>query len=170
MHSCAMTAMIWWCALDISGWITWENSGAMCSSTTRSRGKRMLVRRATARRCWRRWNISRCSTAWCIAANVRCCVPAGEETAQAIRSASGNAPSVWNGKWHDACILGRKSNLHRGLRAVRGDFHAGGGSVGEADSMRKNGMLLQGEAVIGFLLFCILFFQPAAIFTRCMSK
>lgn len=38
-----MTAMIWWCALDISGWITWENSGAMCSSTTRSRGKRMLV-------------------------------------------------------------------------------------------------------------------------------
>lgn len=31
-------------------------------------------------------------------------------------------------------------------------------------------MLLQGEAVIGFLLFCILFFQPAAIFTRCMSK
>ena len=43
MHSCAMTAMIWWCALDISGWITWENSGAMCSSTTRSRGKRMLV-------------------------------------------------------------------------------------------------------------------------------
>ena len=47
-------------------------------------------------------------------------------------------------KWHHACIFGRKSNLYRGLRAVRGDFHAGRGTVGEADSIRKHGMPLRG--------------------------
>lgn len=83
----------------------------------------------------------------------------------------GERTIVWNGKWHDACILGRKSNLHRGLRAVRGDFHAGGGSVGEADSMRKNGMLLQGEAVIGFLLFASSFFNlPPFLHAACQNR